>query len=156
MTEPLKLPALKPDSVELRCETDYPGNYKDIVAGRVRRALGDALGLSQFGVNLVHLASGAASAQRHWHAKVDEFVVVLNGAVTLISDGGEQLLDAGDTAGFAAGVADGHYLVNRGAEEAVYVEVGSRTADDVVDYPDIDLIYRRGEGMFSNKRGESY
>lgn len=156
MAESLKLPALKPNSVELRRETDYPGDFKHIVDGRTRRALGDALGLSQFGVNLVHLAPGAASAQRHWHAKEDEFVVILSGEVVLISDGGEQTLRAGDTAGFAAGVADGHHLVNKSGAEAVYIEVGTRTVDDLVDYPDIDLIYRRGGDMYTNKRGEAY
>ena len=122
----------------------------------VRRALGDALGLSQFGVNLVQLAAGAASAQRHWHAKEDEFVVILSGEVVLISDGGEQVLRAGDTAGFAAGVADGHHLVNKGSEEAVYIEVGSRRDGDVVEYPDIDLIYLQDSNGFTNKRGEAY
>jgi len=140
----------------LRRETDYPGDFKNIVAGRARRALGDALGLSQFGVNLVQLAAGAASAQRHWHAKEDEFVVILSGEVVLISDGGEQVLRAGDTAGFAAGVADGHHLVNKGSEEAVYIEVGSRRDGDVVEYPDIDLIYLQDSNGFTNKSGEAY
>jgi uncharacterized cupin superfamily protein len=156
MAESLVLPALKPESIDLRRETDYPGDFKNIVAGRARRALGDALGLSQFGVNLVQLASGAASAQRHWHAKEDEFVVILSGEVVLISDGGEQVLRAGDTAGFAAGVADGHHLVNKGSEEAVYIEVGSRRDGDVVEYPDIDLIYLQDSNGFTNKRGEAY
>ena len=140
----------------MRRETDYPGDFKNIVAGRARRALGDALGLSQFGVNLVQLAAGAASAQRHWHAKEDEFVVILSGEVVLISDGGEQVLRAGDTAGFAAGVADGHHLVNKGSEEAVYIEVGSRRDGDVVEYPDIDLIYLQDSNGFTNKSGEAY
>jgi len=95
MTQSLKLPALQPESAEARQETDYPGEYKNIVAGRARRALGDALGLSQFGVNSVHLAPRGASAQRHWHSKEDEFVVILQGEVVLISDGGEQILRAG-------------------------------------------------------------
>ena len=156
MAESLVLPALKPESIDLRRETDYPGDFKNIVAGRARRALGDALGLSQFGVNLVQLASGAASAQRHWHAKEDEIVVILSGEVVLISDGGEQVLRAGDTAGFAAGVADGHHLVNKGSEEAVYIEVGSRRDGDVVEYPDIDLVYLQDSNGFTNKRGEAY
>ena len=140
----------------MRRETDYPGDFKNIVAGRARRALGDALGLSQFGVSLVQLAAGTASAQRHWHAKEDEFVVILSDEVVLISDGGEQVLRAGDTAGFAAGVADGHHLVNKGSEEAVYIEVGSRREGDVVEYPDIDLIYLQDSNGFTNKSGEAY
>lgn len=156
MTKSLKLPALQPESAEARQGTDYPGKYNNIVAGRARRALGDALGLSQFGVNSVHLAPGAASAQRHWHSKEDEFVVILQGEVVLISDGGEQILRAGDTAGFPAGIADGHHLVNKGSEEAVYIEIGSRVTGDVVDYPDIDLVYLKEAGIFTNKRGEYY
>ena len=156
MAESLVLPALKPESIDLRRETDYPGDFKNIVAGRALRALGDALGLSQFGVNLVQTASGTASAQRHWHAKEDEFVVILSGEVVLISDGGEQVLRAGDTAGFSAGVADGHHLVNKGSEEAVYIEVGSRRDGDVVEYPDIDLIYVQDSNGFTNKSGEAY
>ena len=74
----------------------------------------------------------------------------------MISDGGEQILRAGDTAGFPAGVADGHHLVNKGSEEAVYIEIGSRVAGDVVDYPDIDLVYLKEAGIFTNNRGKSY
>ena len=82
--------------------------------------------------------------------------VILQGEVVLISDGGEQILRAGDTAGFPAGVVDGHHLVNKGSEEAVYIEIGSRVTGDVVDYPDIDLVYLKEAGIFTNKRGESY
>jgi uncharacterized cupin superfamily protein len=156
MADSLRLPALDPDSVDLRRETDYPGDFKNIVAGRARRALGDALGLSQFGVNLVRLAPGSASAQRHWHSMEDEFVVILSGQVSLISDGGEQTLRPGDTAGFPAAAADGHHLVNKGSQEAVYLEIGSRSAGDVVTYPDIDLMYRKDDRVFTNKRGENY
>ncbi|MDP6590936.1 MAG: cupin domain-containing protein [Alphaproteobacteria bacterium] len=156
MSDRLRLPALDPDSVELRRETDYPGDFKNIVAGRARRALGDALGLTQFGVNLVRLAPGSASAQRHWHSREDEFVTVLSGEVALISDSGEQILGRGDTAGFAAAAGDGHHLVNKGPQEALYLEIGSRVGGDVVTYPDIDLMYRKDAGKFTNKRGEIY
>ncbi|MDP7642936.1 MAG: cupin domain-containing protein [Alphaproteobacteria bacterium] len=130
--------------------------FKNIVKGRARRALGEALGLSRFGVNLVRLAPGSAPSQRHWHSKDDEFVVILSGEVVLISDGGEQILGAGDTAGFAAAAGDGHHLVNKGSQEALYLEVGSRVAGDVVSYPDIDLMYRGDAGIFTNRRGDAY
>lgn len=156
MADSLRLPALSPATVEMRRETDYPGDFKHIVAGRERHSLGDALGLTQFGVNLVQLAPGAASAQRHWHSKEDEFVVILSGEVALISDGGEQTLKAGDTAGFPAAKADGHHLVNKSVEAAQYLEFGSRIAGDVVEYPDIDLIYHGDTGIFTDKRGEKY
>jgi uncharacterized cupin superfamily protein len=156
MADSLKLPALRPETVDARGDSIYPGEFKEIVAGRVKRALGDALGLSQFGVNLVRLAPGAASAQRHWHSREDEFVVILGGEIMLITDGGEQKLGAGDVAGFAAGAADGHHLVNKSGEEAVYIEVGSRVAGDVAAYPDIDLVYYSDGNRFTNKRGERY
>lgn len=156
MGESLTLPALQPETVALKREMDYPGDFKKLVAGRARRALGDALGLSQFGVNLVQLAPGSASAQRHWHHREDEFVIILSGEVVLISDAGEQTLRAGATAGFPASEADGHHLLNKSKEEAVYLEIGSRVAGDVVEYPDIDLIFRKDERIFTNKRGEAY
>ncbi|MDA0230797.1 MAG: cupin domain-containing protein [Proteobacteria bacterium] len=156
MADSLRLPALDPMTVANRREPDYPGEFKNIVAGRARRALGDAVGLQQFGVNLVMLAPGAASAQRHWHSKEDEFVIILNGEVVLISDSGEQTLKAGDTAGFPAGTADGHHLVNLGSEDARYLEIGSRVAGDVVSYPDIDLVYLGDEGIFTDKLGKAY
>jgi len=156
MADSLRLPALSPATVADRRETDYPGDFKKIVAGRARRALGEALGLNQFGVNLVLLAPGAASAQRHWHSKEDEFVVILSGEVVLISDSGEQTLKAGDTAGFPAGAADGHHLVNKGSEGAQYLEIGSRIAGDVVNYPDIDLVYLGDDGIFTDKLGKAY
>ena len=107
-------------------------------------------------MNLVRLAPGSAPSQRHWHSKDDEFVVILSGEVVLISDGGEQILGAGDTAGFAAAAGDGHHLVNKGSQEALYLEVGSRVAGDVVSYPDIDLMYRGDAGIFTNRRGDAY
>ncbi len=156
MANSLRLPALSPGTIAVRRDIEYPGDFKNIVAGTARRALGDALGLKQFGVNLVLLAPGAASAQRHWHSNEDEFVVILSGEVVLISEGGEQTLKAGDTAGFPAGAADGHHLVNKGSQEAQYLEVGSRVAGDVVAYPDIDLVYYGDTGTFTNKKGEAF
>lgn len=156
MADSLRLPALSPETIADSRETDYPGEFNKIVAGRARRALGDALGLQQFGVNLVLLAPGAASAQRHWHSKEDEFIMILSGEVVLIDDSGEQTLKAGDTAGFAAGAADGHHLVNKGSEDAQYLEIGSRIVGDVVSYPDIDLVYLSDGGMFTDKLGKAY
>jgi uncharacterized cupin superfamily protein len=156
MADSLRLPALNPATVADIRETDYPGVFNNIVAGRARRALGEALGLQQFGVNFVQLAPGGASAQRHWHSKEDEFVIILSGNVVLINDSGKQTLKAGDTAGFPAGSPDGHHLVNRGSEDAQYLEIGSRIAGDVVSYPDIDLVYLSDGGIFTDKLGKTY
>lgn len=133
----------------------YPEPFQAQTRGRIKRRLGNALGLTNFGVNLVTLRPGAASALRHWHALQDEFVYVLRGTLTLLSDGGETELHAGMMAGFPKGRPDGHCLVNRGTVEATYLEVGDRTPGDAVTYPDDDLEARDGPGgwRFTRKDG---
>ena len=135
----------------------YPAPYDAPCAARTRQRLGDAAGLTDFGVNLLRLPPGVWSSQRHWHTAEDEFLYVLEGEVVLVTDAGEQTLKAGDCAGFKAGVADGHQLQNRSQREAIMLEVGSRkAADDEVDYPDIDLRFLKGRGGFSHKDGKPY
>jgi uncharacterized cupin superfamily protein len=121
---------------------------------RVRQALGDVAGLTQFGVNLLRLSAGAWSSQRHWHSAEDEFVYVLSGEVALITDAGEEILRAGDCAGFKAAEADGHHLVNRSDRDALILEVGSRRSEDVTDYPDVDM--RWGSSGPVHKDGAPY
>ena len=154
----LALPALDPATLEPRTGSGYPAPFRAAVAGREKRALGDALGLTHFGVNLVHLPSGALSSQRHWHSKQDEFVYVVEGELVLVTDGGEQILTAGAVAGFPAGKPDGHHLVNRSGKTATYLEVGDRTEWDEVDYPDIDMLVRYvdGEEAYVKKDGTPY
>src|SRR5215470_3996132 len=123
---PLKLPALDPAGVQAVEGTNYPDAYKPRVAGRTKRRLGDALGLKNFGVNLTTIKPGAGSALRHWHSREDEFIYILTGELVLITDAGEQVLAAGMCAGFPAGKADGHCLVNRSTLDAVYLEIGDR------------------------------
>jgi uncharacterized cupin superfamily protein len=156
MAERLRVPALDPAGVEEKRGTGYPAPFRALVAGRARKVLGDALGLTQFGVNLVRLEPGAASAQRHWHVREDEFVMVLKGELTLVTDAGEQILIPGDVAGFAAGVADGHHLVNRSGEDAEYLEVGTRVEGETAHYPDIDLVYLGESQSFTRKNGDKY
>lgn len=135
----------------------YPAPFDVPCAARTRQRLGDAAGLTDFGVNLLRLPPGVWSSQRHWHTAEDEFLYVLEGEVVLVTDAGEHILKAGDCAGFKAGVADGHQLQNRSQREAVMLEVGSRkAADDEVDYPDIDLRFLKGRGGFSHKDGKPY
>ncbi|HUC62062.1 MAG TPA: cupin domain-containing protein [Alphaproteobacteria bacterium] len=140
MTKPLQLPALDPATVSQVESTGYPEPYRASVAGRKRRRLGDAAGLTQFGVNEAELAPGTWSSQRHWHAAEDEFVYVLDGELVLITDAGEQVLTPGMAAGFPKGKRDGHHLVNRSEKPARYLEIGTRAAEDRVEYPDIDMI----------------
>lgn len=127
-----------------RGATGYPPPFRARVAGRSKVKLGDRFGLTNFGVNLTRLEPGAESALRHWHTAQDEFIYVLDGTLVLVSDGGEQELRAGMCAGFPAGRADGHHLVNRGTVTATYLEVGDRSAGDEAHYPDDDLHHRDG------------
>jgi uncharacterized cupin superfamily protein len=119
--------------------SSYPEPFASRVKGRAKRPLGDLFGLTSFGVNLTRLAPGAISALRHAHTRQDEFIYILEGSPTLISNAGETGLSAGLCAGFKAGTNDAHHLVNRTAEDVLYLEIGDRTAGDVVIYPDDDL-----------------
>lgn len=129
-----------------------------MTAGRAKRALGDALGLTTFGVNLTRLEPGAASSLRHWHRRQDEFVFVLEGELMLVTDDGEQCLGPGMCAGFVGGVANGHHLVNRGTVPATYLEVGDRLPGDEASYPDVDLHVRStiAGGRYTHKDGRPY
>jgi len=104
----------------------YPAPFDAPCAQRTRQRLGDAAGLTDFGVNLLRLPPGVWSSQRHWHGAEDEFVYVLEGEVVLVTDAGEEILRVGDCAGFKAGLKDGHHLLNRSPKDAVVLEVGSR------------------------------
>jgi uncharacterized cupin superfamily protein len=132
----------------------YPKPYDAPCAARSRQRLGDAAGLTDFGVNLLRLPPGAWSSQRHWHVAEDEFVFVIEGEAVLVTDAGEELLRAGDSAGFKAGVKDGHHLQNRSQRDALILEVGSRKLDDEGDYSDIDM--RFTPSGFTHKDGKAY
>jgi uncharacterized cupin superfamily protein len=138
--------------------TGYPAPFRDVVAGRERKRLGNAVGLDQFGVNLTRLRPGAQSSQRHWHANEDELVYILEGEVVLCEDGGETVLRPGDAAGWKAGVPNGHCLINRAAHDAVYLEIGTRAAREQANYPDIDMVAMKDEQGFRylHKSGEPY
>jgi uncharacterized cupin superfamily protein len=152
------MPKIDIDGLNSDSATGYPEPFRQIVLGRSRKRLGNAADLTQFGVNLTTLKPGAASAQRHWHAAEDEFVYMLAGEVMLCEDGGEVVLRPGDAAGFKAGVANGHCLVNRSASDAVYLEIGTRAVHERAEYPDIDMRVERDEkGMrYLHKSGEPY
>ncbi len=153
-----KPPALDPETVEVWTGSTYPEPFAAQCAARRKRALGDAAGLKNFGVNLVRLAPGVWSSQRHWHSRQDEFVYILEGEVVLVTDAGERTLTPGMAAGFPAGSGDGHHLVNRTGADAVYLEVGDRAEGDEVDYPDIDMQRRHVDGApkFVRRDGTPY
>jgi uncharacterized cupin superfamily protein len=135
----------------------YPHPFDALCLGRARKALGDAAGLSQFGVNLMTLPPGAWSSQRHWHTFEDEFVYVLEGEVVLVTDAGEEVLRAGDCAGFKGGDPDGHHLINRSQADAKLLEIGTRSGDaEDVYYSDIDLMLKEGSDLYRHKDGAPY
>lgn len=152
------MPAVVAAEVAARLGSRYPAPFDAACADRCKRALGDAFGLRDFGVNVVTLPPGAWSSQRHWHSEEDEFVYVLAGELMLVTDAGRTPLEPGMCAGFAAGSRDGHHLRNETDAPAAYLEVGSRRAGDDVEYPDIDMRVRRraGGGGFTRKDGTPY
>jgi uncharacterized cupin superfamily protein len=135
----LKLPALDPMTVESKGGTNYPAPLAGVVDGRAKRRLTALLGLTNFGVNVTTLKPGAASSHRHWHTAQDEFIYVISGEVTLVTDLGKQVLGPGMCAGFPKNKPDGHHLVNHTATDAMILEVGDRSWPDGAQYPDVDL-----------------
>ena len=136
-----------------------PGMVAKVAPGRDKRVLGDLFGLTNFGVNLTRLAPGGQSALRHAHGKQDEFVYILEGEATLVTDSGETLLKPGMCAGFKASTGDAHHLVNRTKKDIVFLEVGDRSAGDSVNYPDDDVVAiygSDGKWKYSRKDGTPY
>ncbi len=136
------MPKIDLDAVESEIGSTYPEPYASQMGGRGFQALGDAAGLTQFGVNLVTMPPGAISSLRHWHTGEDEFVWMVSGELVLVQDGGETVLRAGDAAAFKAGDPDGHHLRNRSGAVASFLVIGTRAASDTCTYPDVDLINR--------------
>lgn len=159
MSERPKPAALVATDAPLRSKpSNYPEPFASRMDGRQKRPLGDVFGLTNFGVNLTSLAPGAISALRHFHTRQDEFVYVLKGNPTLVTDLGETQLLPGMCAGFKAGSGDGHQLLNRTDTEVVYLEVGDRTVGDSAAYPDDDLqaFLSNGAWQFMHKDGTPY
>jgi uncharacterized cupin superfamily protein len=158
----LKNPALDPMSLPPRISSGYPEPYRSRVLPREKRALGDACGITKFGVNHTTLPPGKESSMRHWHTHEDEFIYVLSGEVVLRTDAGEQVLKAGMCAGFPVSAdgrtGDGHQLINRSSEPAVYLEISNRDQADKAFYPDEDLRFngRDSPAMFTRKDGSKF
>ncbi|HOF51380.1 MAG TPA: cupin domain-containing protein [Rhodoferax sp.] len=159
MTPAKPLIALRAEDAPPRTKpSNYPEPFASMMAGRLKRPLGDLFGLSNFGVNLTRLAPNSVSALRHAHTKQDEFIYVLQGRPVLITDEGRTQLEPGMCTGFKAGTGNGHALVNESADEVVYLEVGDRTPGDAATYPDDDLQATLVEGSwkFAHKDGTPY
>ena len=154
------MPKVDPSKVPTVTGSRYPSPFDEPCRARQNRQLGVAAGLTQFGVIQTTLPPGSWSSQRHWHEHEDELVYVLEGEVILIEDDGEHRLVAGDSAGFKAGVPNGHHLVNRSEQSAVVLTIGSRLDTDHGEYSDIDMKFSAGRysgrGAFLHKDGTKY
>lgn len=138
--------------------SNYPEPFASRMTDRIKQPLGNLFGLTNFGVNLTRLKAGGISALRHAHTRQDEFIYVLEGRPTLVTDEGKTRLSPGMCAGFKAGTGNGHHLINETGEDAVYLEIGDRTAGDEASYPDDDLRAAMVEGkwIFTHKDGRGY
>jgi len=131
----------------LKTGSIYPEPYNGQMAGRSSRRLGEHAGLTQFGVNIVHLEPGAPASLRHWHLREDEFAMVLTGELVLVEETGETLMRAGDCAAWKAGVPDAHRFVNRSDAPASFLVVGSKSTDEVATYGDVDMMIHMAGGQ---------
>jgi uncharacterized cupin superfamily protein len=138
--------------------TTYPDHLAQAFSKRTKHPLGDLFGLRNFGVNLTRIAPGGISSFRHAHTKQDEFIYILEGRPTLITDHGRTPLAPGMCAGFAAGTGDAHHLVNETQEDVLYLEMGDRTPGDAASYPDDDLSVKLVDGAwhFARKDGSPF
>lgn len=150
------MPKIDIDKVATRIGSGYPSPFDVPCAHRIRRRLGDAGGLKDFGVNLMTLPPGGWSSQRHWHSDEDEFVFVISGELKLVEDTGATLLRAGDCATFPKGTGNGHHLINESSMIVVYLEVGSRNPVDMTTCSDIDMKSSNMDGKFVHKDGTPY
>jgi len=150
------MPKINLANVPVRHGSGYPPPFDAPCATRTRRRIGDAGGLSDFGVNIMTLPPGGWSSQRHWHSHEDEFVMVLEGELILVEDDGETVLRAGDCAAFPKGTGNGHHMINRSSITAVYLEVGSRQPQDLTTCSDIDMMSANSDGRFVHKNGSPF
>lgn len=150
------MPKIDIAAIPPRRGSSYPAPYAEMAKDRAKQALGNAGGLSDFGVNLVTLPPGAWSSQRHWHLLEDEFVYVLSGELTLVTNAGETRVGAGECAAFPKNTPDGHCFINKSQTDAIYLEVGTRSGKDTATYPDIDLHLVVGKGGWRHKDGTFY
>ncbi len=149
------MPKLDLSKVPVKTGSIYPEPYASMMKGRSSLRLGDAGGLTHYGVNLVTLEPGALSSLRHWHLNEDEFVLVTEGECTLVDDQGEHAMRAGDCAAFPANDGNGHHFVNRSESMARFLVVGSRAPREVATYSDVDMKVEMssGKAVFTYRDG---
>ncbi len=156
------MPKIDRSQTKTREGSTYPSPFDEPCQKRKVERLGGAAGLTQFGANIVELQPGAWASQRHWHECEDEFVYVLTGELVLVEDEGEAVLVAGDSAGWPAGVHNGHHLINKSSELATFLVIGSRDDEDHGEYSDIDMAFGPNryagpkQGVYRRKDGTPY
>jgi uncharacterized cupin superfamily protein len=152
------MPKIDIEKIPSQKIASYPKEFASVISGREKQKIGDAVGLTQFGVNITRIKAGSASALRHWHEQEDEFIYMLDGELVLRENDGETVLKPGDAAGFKAGSGVAHCLVNRTGRDAIYLEVGTRADSERVHYPDVDFMMERdGTGRrYFRKSGERF
>jgi uncharacterized cupin superfamily protein len=139
------MPRIDIAKIPAQAIASYPKEFATVISGREKQKIGDAVGLTQFGVNITRIKAGSASALRHCHEQEDEFIYVLEGELVLQENDGETVLKPGDCAGFRAGSGIAHCLINRSDRDALYLEVGTRAKSERVTYPDVDFYMERDE-----------
>ncbi|HET7586743.1 MAG TPA: cupin domain-containing protein [Gammaproteobacteria bacterium] len=150
------MPKLNLNDIPRHTGSSYPAPFHELCSNRIRQRLGDAGGLTDFGVNRLELQPGSWSSQRHWHSEEDEFVYIVAGELVLVTDEGEQTLRAGDCAAFPKGDANGHQLINKSNETAICLEVGGRSKTDVCTYSDIDMLIDSRDEVYRHNDGTAY
>lgn len=150
------MPKLDIGALEETNRTSYPEPFASDVRGRRYRRVGKAAGLTQIGASHVVLEPGAWSSQRHWHERIDEFVVMLDGEAVLVEEDGETVMRAGDCAAFPKDVPNGHHLVNRSERPCTFLAFDCRIGEGDCHYPDVDLLYQAGAGQMTHKDGTPY
>lgn len=143
-------------AVPAQTGSDYPPPFAAPCADQVSQRLARHAGLTQFGVNLTVIGPGAWSSQRHWHSQEDEFIWVLEGELTLVTNAGEEVLRAGECAAFRCGDPDGHHLINKSGHPAKVLEIGTSSLQDRCVYPDIDMVAEPGVAGYSHRDGSPY
>ncbi len=146
------MPKLDLSRIERRRGSVYPGKLDATMNGRSSLRLGDAGGLTQFGVNLVQIEPGGMSSLRHYHMEQDEFLMMTSGTLVLVDDDGEHEMQPGDCASFPAGDPNGHHLINRTDAPATFLVVGTRTPTETAYYSDIDMMVKQDASGFAFTR----
>jgi uncharacterized cupin superfamily protein len=136
--------------------SSYPSPFDEPCNGQVCRRLGFFRGLTHFGVNLTVIPPDSWSSQRHWHSHEDEFIWVVEGELTLVTNAGEEILRAGDCAAFKAGDPDGHHLINKSGCPAKVLEIGNSDPADRCVYSDIDMMAGPGAAGYTHRDGTPY